>query len=347
MMRSQPHGTIRIGEQEVFGHHRSGWALAIDALRPEHSDAGVLFDGFLDKTFSREMNPRYQQDLPFARPWTGFFHNPHSLPNWFPDGPRIERMVASEMFQQSLPHCLGLFTLSNDLAEFLRARVGVTVSALVHPTEIPPALFDFESFLANAGKKVISIGWWLRRTLSIQYLPLDATSPYRKIRLKLGDPLLDTTQKGLSRLEFVHEWRNRKLDASYRDNTIETGYLPPAEYDDWLTRNIVFLDLLCAGANNAVIECIARGTPLLVNPLPSVVEYLGADYPLYFHSLEEAADKACQFDLVQKAHRHLMANPIRAQLAPDAFLQGFRQSAVYRQLVEARQRSSAEKPPGS
>ena len=342
MIHSQPRGTIRIGDQQVFGHHRSGWATAIDALRPEHSDGGVLFDGFLDRTFSREMNPRYQQDLPIARAWTGFFHNPYSLPEWFPDGPRIERVLASEQFQQSLPHCLGLFTLSNDLAEFLRARVGVAVSALVHPTEIPPAQFDFESFLANADKKIISIGWWLRRTLSIRYLPLDTTSPYRKVRLKLGDALLDNTQKGLSRLEFVHEWRNRKLDSRYRDNTTENSYLPPSEYDDWLTCNIVFLDLLSAGANNAVIECIARGTPLLVNPLPSVVEYLGADYPLYFRSLEEAADKACQFDLVLKAHRHLMVNPIRPQLAPDAFLRGFRQSTVYQRLLELQQRSGEE-----
>ena len=303
---------------------------------------GILFDGFLDKTFNQKMNPRYQQNLPFVRPWTGFFHNPHSVPRWFPDEPKIERMVASDKFQQSLPHCLGLFRLSNDLAEFLRARVDVEVSALVHPTEIPPAQFDFESFLDNADKKVISIGWWLRRTLSIQYLPLDTTSPYRKMRLKLGETLLDDTQKRLWRLEFVQEWRNRKLDGRYRDNTVEHSYLPPSEYDDWLTRNIVFLDLLCASANNAVIECIARGTPLLVNPLPSVVEYLGADYPFYFHSLEEAADKACRFDLVLQAHRHLMANPVRRQLAPDAFLHSFRESAVYRNLLEARQRSSEE-----
>lgn len=316
--------------------------MAIDALRPEHSEAGIPFDGFLDKTFSQEMNPRYRQDLPLTGPWTGFFHNPHSIPAWFPDGPKIERMLAGEKFQQSLQHCLGLFTLSEDLARFLRDRTGVAVSALVHPTEIPPARFDFASFLANDDKKVISVGWWLRRTMSIQYLPLDKTSPYRKVRLKLGDTLLDATRNGLSRLEFVHEWRNRKLESRYRDNTGESGYLPASEYDDWLTRNIVFLDLLSASANNAVIECIARGTPLLVNPLPAVVEYLGEDYPFYFHSLEEAAEKACQFDLVLEAHRHLMANRLRPKLAPEAFLDGFRHSEVYGRLLQVRQRSNEQ-----
>ncbi len=338
MIHLEGRGTIRIGTQHVFGYHRSGWATAIDALRPEHSDEGVLFGGFLDRTFNEKLNPRYQRGLPFKQPWTGFFHNPHSMPAWFPDEPRIERMLASEKLQQSLTHCVGLFTLSEDLAQFLRAQVEVPVSALVHPTEIPPAQFDFESFLANADKKVISIGWWLRRTLSIRYLPLDATSPYRKIHLKLGDADLDGTRNGLSRLEFVNEWRNRKLDSRYRDNTSENDYLAPSDYDDWLTRNIVFLDLFCASANNAVIECLARGTPLLVNPLPSVVEYLGADYPFYFNSLEEAAEKACQFDLVLSANRHLVASPARLRLAPEAFLEGFRQSVVYQQLVKIQRR---------
>lgn len=334
-MNSEPRGTIRIGKQEVFGHHRSGWGIAIDALRPEHSDAGVLFDGFLDKTFNEEMNSRYHVDLPFVHSWTGFFHNPHSVPDWFPDAPKIERMLSTEKFKQSLPHCLGLFTLSDDLAQFLRTRLGVAVASLIHPTEVPSAQFDFESFLANRNKKIIAVGWWLRRTLSVQYLPLDKTSPYRKVRLRLGNALLDKTRNGLSRLEFVHEWRNRKLDGKYNDNTTEHDYLSPSEYDDWLSRNIVFLDLLRASANNTVIECIARGTPLLVNPLPSVVEYLGEDYPFYFHSLEEAADKACQFDLVLQTHRHLVANPLRLKLAPDAFLKGFRQSAVYGRLIAA------------
>lgn len=276
------------------------------------------------------------------RPWTGFFHNPHGMPEWFPDGPKIERMLETEKFQRSLPYCLGLFTLSNDLAKFLRMRVDVAVSALVHPTEAPSTQFDFESFLANRDKKVISIGWWLRRTLSIQYLPLDQATPYRKIRLKLGDALFDSTRNGLARLEFVHEWRDQKLESRYRDNTTENDYLSPVDYDDWLTRNIVFLDLFCASANNAVIECMARATPLLVNPLPSVVEYLGEDYPFYFSSLGEAADKACQFDLVLSAHRHLLANPLRPQLSPDAFLRGFRQSAVYQHLVGAGQRRGEE-----
>lgn len=54
------------------------------------------------------------------------------------------------------------------------------------------------------------------------------------------------------------------------------------DYDVLLSTNIVFLPLVDAAAVNTLIECIARNTPVLVTPLPAVVELLGADYPLYF-----------------------------------------------------------------
>ena len=43
---------------------------------------------------------------------------------------------------------------------------------------------------------------------------------------------------------------------------------------------------------------LSINTPIVINRLPAVVEYLGADYPFYFNSLEEARDKALNFDLI-------------------------------------------------
>ena len=60
------------------------------------------------------------------------------------------------------------------------------------------------------------------------------------------------------------------------------------EYDDLLTNNIVFVDLFDASANNTVLECIVRRTPIIINNIGAVSEYLGKDYPLYFENLEES-----------------------------------------------------------
>jgi hypothetical protein len=332
---SNPQGVLNLGEQVSFASHRCGWAYATDALLPEHNEHGVLFDGYLDKTFNPYWNQKYNQELPRQVPWTGFAHNPPTAPQWFPGNILLTSLFRPPVARASLENCVGLLTLTEYLAEYLRSELGVPASALIFPTEIPEAIFNFESFLANQQKQIVAVGWWLRRTMSIRYLPLDKQSPYRKIRLQNSQNLINTTIRAASRLEFVHDWRSRRLEERYRDNTQDVTYLPNDAYDRMLQENIVFLDLYDASANNAVVECIARATPLLVNRIPPVVEYLGADYPFYFDSLEEAAAKALDFDLVQRTHEYLLTCPTRARLSPTAFLAEFRASEVYQHLKSA------------
>jgi hypothetical protein len=66
------------------------------------------------------------------------------------------------------------------------------------------------------------------------------------------------------------------------------------EYDALLENSVVFLKLRDAPADTTVVECIARNTPILINRLPGVVEYLGEDYPFYYSSLDEAEAKLQQ-----------------------------------------------------
>ena len=54
------------------------------------------------------------------------------------------------------------------------------------------------------------------------------------------------------------------------------------DYDQLLTNNIVFINLVDSSAVNTIIECIVRNTPIIVNDHPAVVELLGPNYPLYF-----------------------------------------------------------------
>ena len=88
-----------------------------------------------------------------------------------------------------------------------------------------------------------------------------------------------------------------------------------------------------SSANNAIIESIARATPVLVNPLPAVVEYLGADYPLYFDTLEAAAKKSSDFVLLRDAHQYLLECDTRKKLTPERFRESFESSEVYQRLT--------------
>ena len=65
------------------------------------------------------------------------------------------------------------------------------------------------------------------------------------------------------------------------------------------------MDLEGASANNGVIESMRRNTPLLINRIPAVVEYLGNQYPFYFSNLDEANYKINNLNLIQDTHVYL------------------------------------------
>jgi tetratricopeptide (TPR) repeat protein len=349
-------GKIDFGKQRVFGFHRSGWNFAIQALSPLHNSQGVLFDGCLENRFlfqhdrigmrSQRILEKMRADgvfqslatseekglVPYQQPWVGFLHNPQSMPIWFNYQKSPQKLFEKEIWQASLPHCLGLFSLSEYNAEWLRKQTGKPVSVLTHPTEIPDKQFDFDRFVTNPHKKVVQIGWWLRKLHSIYQLPLAQNNPlgYEKVRIGF---LFDSAEAVFAQLMKVEARIYKlKIDETYLANTTTIRHLPDDEYDDLLSMNIAFVDLYDSSANNAIIECIARGTPLLVNPLPAVKEYLGENYPMYFNTLAEAAAKALDIVLILETHQYLKSCETRHKLSAAYFIDSFRNSEVYRSI---------------
>ena len=70
----------------------------------------------------------------------------------------------------------------------------------------------------------------------------------------------------------------------------------------------------------------------MVNPLPSVVEYLGEAYPYYFTSFDEAADKAEDRKLTRQTHEYLKCIPIREKMSPEYFRRSILESEVYKSI---------------
>ena len=316
---------IKLMSQTVFQSHRSGWSYAIDALLPLHNENGILFDGFLENQFGWTCpTKRYAYD----EQWVGVFHKTPNIPDWFFSEYNPEALINNINFQRSLETCKGIYTLSNYHADTIRSMTDVPVNALIHPTEIPKLLFDYDRFIKNDEKKIINIGYWLRKLTSIYQLPVN--SYYEKCRLipysapgprKVINDLM-TTETDITGIK----WNE------FFENTKTLDRVSNVEYDELLSKNIIFLDLYDSSANNAVVECIARGTPLLVNPIPAVIEYLGDDYPFYFTNLEEAAAKVTDFNLIKCTHRYLMNCETRKKLTQEYFKQSLIDSEIYKSL---------------
>lgn len=323
---------LKLVEDVHYPYHRFGWRMATQSLRPLFNRKGILFDSFLDRTFSRkdEKNPE-KEKLPYQEPWIGIFHNPPHAPDWAPIRYQLHEILALPEFQESLPHCKGLFALSEHLVAYLREKTGKPVSVLYHPTELAVPQFDMEAFLHNPFRKVCQLGFWLRRLNSIYQLPLEK-GIYRKILLLPPQDIFAT----INRIRMEEQKRfDLIFEEKYFDNTFGIRHLSADDYDDLLTKNIAFLDLYDASANNSIIECIARATPILVNRIAPTVEYLGEDYPFYFASLEEAAAKALDFQLVEQTHHYLKNWHVREKLTAQYFIDSFVSSEVYQQFILA------------
>jgi hypothetical protein len=302
---------LRLGRQWTSPLHRSGWAGAMEILASLHDEEGVLFDGFLESTFCWKDTGQV-----YDSPWVGVCHSP---PGTFPwTRATNDDLFESPRLQRSLPWCRGLFVLSEHHRGALRKRVDVPVSVLPLPTETPERSFSLRAFEQNPRPRLVQIGHWLRHPSSLYRLRVAGLV---KTRLDLGFPWEENVRDHLPPEEGPLDLASVEVMPRLSDG----------EYDALLACNLVFLHLLGSSANNAVVECVVRGTPLLVNPLPAVVEHLGPGYPLYFDTLEEAGRKATDPERIRRAHRHLRALP-KQRYSREGFLAAVVGSEVYRAL---------------
>lgn len=322
-------GKINLNNNQIsFYSHRSGWNYVINSLFQLHNDNGVHFDGFLENSFAwRKKELLKHNQLPYKKDWIGIFHNPPNMPSWFSDNGSHANMILSDItFIQSLKFCKGIYVLSKYHAEYLKHFIPeIPINVLYHPTEIPSKLFTYKNFIENEEKRVIMVGWWLRKLNSFFLLK----SPYKKTRILP----IDKCKIVLDRLQDIEKTIfNIKLTDEEINSVELIEQLTNDEYDDILSKNIMYLNLYDSSANNAIIECIARGTPLLINKLPSIVEYLGEEYPFYFSNEKEAETKLNDLDLIIKTHEYLCNFNNRNLILIDRFMENFKNSSIYKNL---------------
>ena len=181
------------------------------------------------------------------------------------------------------------------------------------------------------------MGYWLRKINSIYYLPID-NQIYTKTKILPYEANSEPHQfvESLRQKELRYQVEARGAHEYYYSE--ETGYveelhqLSNEEYDNIFCENIVFLDMYTCSASNSIIESIARATPILVNPIPPAIEYLGVEYPFYFSCIEEAVEKMFNMDLILKTHQYLSSCPMREKLSGEYFLEDFRKTEIYNLL---------------
>ena len=339
--------------------HRAGWHYVSRHVMEKfnNNNGEIIVDLYVDKTFlwNSTINEKLGK-IPYTKPWVGFIHHTPD-PDYSENS--LNHILESELFKKSLKNCKGLIVLSNYLRDYLSDYiqdylvdyVNVPIHALIHPTEDVRQKFSFKKFSENKNKKVIQIGGWLRDVYSIYSLQVN----YKLLNIKkcilpgkdFGNYVkpkgfnvkqLLNNQKGngltnnicqVATTKNICQASNNKFIAGlikFFNETYHTVTVLPLlsnnDFDDLLSRNIVFLNLINASASNTVMECIIRNTPIIINRIEAIEEILGCDYPLFYDNLAEAGSMVTNIELIKKGHMFLKKMD-KTCLSIDTFMDDF------------------------
>lgn len=300
-------------EPTEWPHQRGGWSFVIEQLRSNlFAPDGILCISALEENIFNEET--------IEEPWIGFVHQvPRSNYPWYPD---IERMLKSKYFIKSLEKCCGLFVISTRIKEYLAKHVSVPVVKVLYPiTPFPDQLkFSEEKFKSESPRRVLFIGEFMRNFQA--FFDLETPPTYKKVLLRSSD------------VDLSNLFNNKrdKIQLRVNDSVTVRERVGNEEYDQLLSSSVVFLNLFDAGANTTVLECLARHTPLVINRLPGVEEYLGSEYPLYYNTSQEAIELLCNDEQLMAASRYMAQHFESHPLTGERFIQEFASSAVYRSL---------------
>ena len=165
-----------------------------------------------------------------------------------------------------------LYVLSLDHKNFIINRYPKYKNKVLsnyHPIDIDNCkqseLFDISNFFLN--KNIYHIGWWLRNFTTFFNFTVPA----------------DFNKTILVKKEFQPHFDDKFLKCAL-DKNIDVVYeLIDEEYVKIFNSSCIFCHLADCVANNIVLECIKYNTPIIINRLPSIEEYLGTEYPLFFN----------------------------------------------------------------
>lgn len=308
-------------QQDHYDHHRHGWSEAIQQLNPLHKDDGIIFESICDTI--HEIKFKNKQKILNKNKWIGVIHSTIKTNNVFEEALNIDYVIKNIKKYDILNTCAGIYVLSEYSKKYLNNRYPfLHVNKVYHPTNFNILTFNHNEYIKNKNKSIIHLGVFLRKFSSFVRLK---TRIHNKIAMVSNNYWYEKYSKDvLYNLTYKYIKEISKINFFY--NRLENN-----EYDKLLSKNIVFIDLYDSSANNSVIECISRNTPLLINKHPAVVEYLGDDYPFYFDNLEEANNKADDIELILSTHEYLK-NKDKSFLSYKYFLDSFYNSSIYQNL---------------
>jgi len=293
-----------------------GWNYLYNELQKYHTNNtdAPLLDMYIERTFIWEKEVLTAVGIiPYRKKWRGFIR--HSL------NTKINKYISLLQipeFVESLSSCECIYVFSKNLElqlKFELSKLGwesLSVISLIQPTETECILpFRYSTFLKNNKKQILHIGGQLINTFIFYQLQipqlinvvsnkvldkwieksgLKQKSQVSLIKTILVNDINDVKEPILNDLKNVNtnlynNW-NKQIYNFFEnliDGVEKYKNLENEEYNELLSKNIVFLHLEDVSTINTIIDCCIRNCPFFVNRHPAVVELVGDKYPLFYN----------------------------------------------------------------
>lgn len=318
--------------QDDFGKHRHGWSYVLSELNKliNIENDSIELKTFYEKIFWEPTKLKDKMLNEFENNWIGILHNPPNCPKELQVNGMIplysqtpKCFLENKYLRGTFRNCKGIYVLSNHHKQFLdqefkKYNMNIPVNSLLHPTETPELKWEWNYFQNNKEKRLVNIGTWLRKFRSICDIKVPS----------------DFKQSLMPNTEMLNLYINieKKVFGDFQDSHVEKiPLVDDKTYDMVLCQNICFLDLYDTSANNIVTECIGRNTPLLVNKVGGITDYLGEKYPFYYSSLKEAEEKLNNNQLILDTHNYLKEMD-KSKFTIDYFLKSILNSEIYKSI---------------
>ena len=232
--------------------------------------------------------------------WIGVTHLTPYSPK-YTNNLNIHELFNNINFKNSIKYCIKLIGLSDYLKTYVKNNIynNIEIGKLYHPIKNVDKYFSLENYLNNNNKYIIQIGQQLR--IFKTFLNLQFTSHNKLWVCNKKDLVLKNLNNELDiKLNSYSELDDflKKYDIIYKK-------LNNKDYDDLITKNIIFSHLYDVSANNTLLEAIVYKVPIVINKHPAIIEYLGTDYPLYYMDISELDDNFIKDDKIIDAYNYL------------------------------------------
>jgi hypothetical protein len=253
--------------------HFYGWGYIINELKHsiEFANEGPTLHTFTDCIFW----PDKQRHLPHSS-WIGFVHSSVLGQPGRNYKFSLDNLISHPNFINSLDQCQLLVTLTDHTANYLRSKVDLPIKSTFLPKVHFGDHFDIDKYFHKP-------------TLRHNGFELRNVSRFFELQTAIERNIYIGHQHNYDLI--INELKLNQISPQNTSVNIIFKFLNNVNYAQELSSTIGFSHYYDCAASQGLLEHIMSHTPLIINKIPPIIEYLGVDYPMYYENVSHNIDK--------------------------------------------------------